>query len=131
MSTINSIPQAVPPLAGSSPSSQSTRREKLPNNGQNIPPVFQNQVTGRAEPREGAAEATREALQKAVNNLNDYALNLKRNLQFTIDEELDRPIIRVIDTETDQVIRQIPSEEVLSIARRTETAASAILDVLA
>ncbi|MFQ5587943.1 MAG: flagellar protein FlaG [Nitrospiria bacterium] len=131
MSTIDPIPQAVIPLAGASPPSQSTHREKVPNAGQKLPPAVEHQEMEGTEKSEGSVEATREAIQSTVDRLNEYAVNLKRNLKFSIDEELDLPVIRVIDSETDQVIRQIPSEEVLSIARRTEMAASAILDVLA
>ncbi len=131
MNTINSTPQAVVPLSGSSPSPQATRRENLPIDGQNVPSVSESQGSVGRDKSEGAPEATREALQATVNNLNEYAVSLKRNVQFSIDDELERPVIRVIDSETNQVIRQIPSEEVLSLARRTEMTDSAILDVLA
>lgn len=130
METINPIPQAVTPLTGPSASSQTTRRGKLPSTGQNIPATSANHEAERPEQNEASAEESREALQKTVDNLNGYAQNLKRNLQFSVDKDLDRTVIRVVDTDTKQVIRQIPSEEMLAIARRTDTAVSAILDVL-
>ena len=40
-----------------------------------------------------------------------------RNLQFTVDEDTGIDVVKVIDTETEEVIRQFPSEEVLAIAR--------------
>lgn len=61
--------------------------------------------------------ATMDAMQDAMRQLQDYAQNMKRNLDFRIDEESGRTVITVIDSETDEVVRQIPSEEILVIAR--------------
>ncbi len=132
MNTINPIPQqAVTPLTGSSASSQTSHRGKLPSTGQNVPVTSENQEAERPEARKSSAEVSREMLQETVKNLNGYAQNLKRNLQFSVDKDLNRTVIRVVDTDTKQVIRQIPSEEMLAIARRTDASASAILDILA
>lgn len=131
METIYPVPQAATPLTTPSSVSQTPRRAKLPNDGQNIPSGYEYDEVEKPENKDGGAEGTREALQTTVDNLNQYAQSLKRNLQFSVDEESDRTVIRVVDSETKQVIRQIPSEEMLSIARRTETAVSAILDVQA
>ena len=57
-------------------------------------------------------------LETAVSNINDYVQNLQRSLQFTVDEVSGKDIVTVVDKETDEVIRQYPSEEVLEIARR-------------
>jgi len=81
-------------------------RQSLPAQGQN-PPA-----------NEAAAQATE--ISKAVSAINSYVQSLRRDLQFTIDEATDRPIVRVIDSETNEVIRQIPSEEVLALARSLE-----------
>lgn len=52
-------------------------------------------------------------IQNKVAQLNDYVQNLDRNLQFTIDERTGSEVITVRDKETDEIIRQVPSEEVL------------------
>ena len=61
-------------------------------------------------------------LSKAVSDINAHVQNLKRDLEFSVDESLPlgRAIVRVIDSETQEVIREIPSEEVLAIAHRLE-----------
>ncbi len=41
-------------------------------------------------------------------------------VQFTIDKDLGRTIVRVIDTETKKVLRQFPSEEMIAIARNID-----------
>ncbi len=40
-----------------------------------------------------------------------------RTLNFSVDEESGKPVVKVIDFETKEVIRQIPSEEVLTMAK--------------
>lgn len=74
---------------------------------------------------------TREALEKTVKQLNEFSRSQERNLQFSFDEALDLTVITVVDSETDEVIRQIPSEEVLRLAQHLEREMSTILDVLA
>ena len=59
-----------------------------------------------------------ENLQVAVSQINDYVQNLQRNLQFTIDEATGKNVVTIIDSESKEVIRQLPSEEALELARR-------------
>jgi flagellar protein FlaG len=56
-------------------------------------------------------------LQQAVNRLNDYVQNIQRNLQFSVDKESGAMVVKVIDTKSAKVIRQIPTEESLRMAR--------------
>ena len=63
-------------------------------------------------------QATKDELQTAVSKINDYVQNIQRSLQFTVDEESGRDVVTVIDKETEEVIRQYPSEEVLAFARQ-------------
>jgi flagellar protein FlaG len=42
------------------------------------------------------------------------------NLKFAVDGDTGAMVVKVVDTETDQVIRQIPSEEMLAIARNID-----------
>lgn len=42
------------------------------------------------------------------------------DLQFSMDEDSGRPVVRVIDTTTQEVIRQIPGEEVLRMAKELD-----------
>ena len=59
-------------------------------------------------------------LEKAVKDLSAGAQNLQRSLQFSIDASSGRTVIKVIDKITQEVIRQIPEEEVLALAARLE-----------
>ncbi|NIT63914.1 MAG: flagellar protein FlaG [Gammaproteobacteria bacterium] len=68
-----------------------------------------------------------EALDQAVSDINEHIQNLRRDLHFSVDEDSGRTIIRVIDSETQEIIRQIPPEEVLNLARRLNDADGLIL----
>ncbi|MDX3775254.1 flagellar protein FlaG [Chromatiaceae bacterium AAb-1] len=47
---------------------------------------------------------------------NAVALN-HRSLSFSMDEISGRSVIKVVDSATDEVIRQIPTEEILKVAQ--------------
>jgi flagellar protein FlaG len=59
-------------------------------------------------------------LTKAVNHLNDYIQSFRRDLYFSVDEGSGQVVVKVVDTQTKEVIRQIPSEEALAMARGLE-----------
>lgn len=56
-------------------------------------------------------------LSEAIEQLTRLARNAGRDLQFSVDEVSGRTVITVINASTDEVVRQIPSEEVLALAR--------------
>ncbi len=64
------------------------------------------------------------AIEQAVRQMNSYTQNLQRALQFRVDKDSGQTVVRVLDAKTDQVIRQIPTEEVLFIANKMRAAAS-------
>lgn len=57
-------------------------------------------------------------LELAVAKLNDYVQQTERKLNFQVDEESGLTVIRVFDKQSDELIRQIPSEEVVSLAQK-------------
>lgn len=56
-------------------------------------------------------------IQKAVENLKRIVAPIANNLQFSVDDSTGSTVIRVVDSNTQEVIRQIPSEEMLSLAQ--------------
>ena len=66
--------------------------------------------------RETDSDADESALAGVVQSMNDYMQSVQRELRFTVDEGTGRTIIKVLDRENDQVIRQIPPEDVLKMA---------------
>ena len=62
-----------------------------------------------------------EELNQAVKQIQDVITKSANSLQFSIDEDLGVSIVKVVDTESKKVLRQIPSEEVLKIAKALDT----------
>ncbi len=63
------------------------------------------------------APPSSEQLTQAVKQIQDVIKQTANSLQFSIDEDIGVTVVKVIDTESKKVIRQIPSEEVLDIAK--------------
>jgi flagellar protein FlaG len=65
------------------------------------------------------AEQNRELIQavKSVNATEHFGLD--NELTFAIDRRTQRPVIRVVNTNTKEVIQQIPPEYVLELAQLT------------
>ena len=53
-----------------------------------------------------------EKVKKAVQELQQMSNFLDRKLQFNVNEELGRVVVKVVDSSTDKVIKEIPSAEV-------------------
>ncbi len=72
-----------------------------------------------------AAAQSRQRLDGAVQNLKSFVQNIQRELNFSIDEGSGLTVVKIIDSRTDEVIRQIPAEEVLAIAEQIRAAQEA------
>jgi uncharacterized FlaG/YvyC family protein len=85
---------------------------------------------GKASPLDSAQKVEqvidREELEAAVAKVSSYVQSLSRSLDIRVDERSGDTVIQVQDATTDELIRQIPSEEVLAIS----AAISDQLDVL-
>jgi flagellar protein FlaG len=57
---------------------------------------------------------------RAASRAQEVLAGSASSLKFTVDDKTGTVVVRVVDTETDQLIRQIPSEEMLAIARNME-----------
>jgi flagellar protein FlaG len=56
-------------------------------------------------------------LQNAVDGINQAMRQSNQNLEFSVDPGTKKPIVKMVDTQTGELIRQFPSEETLAIAR--------------
>lgn len=61
-------------------------------------------------------------LGKAVDRLNDTMRAKAQGLEFMIDDDSKRLVVKVVDQQTKEVIRQVPSQEVLEIAKALDRA---------
>lgn len=58
------------------------------------------------------------SIESAVAEVSEFVQAKNRQLDFSIDEKSQRSVVRVTDSESGDVIRQIPSEEVLALSER-------------
>ncbi|MCV2885469.1 flagellar protein FlaG [Aestuariibacter sp. AA17] len=58
------------------------------------------------------------SIEKAVAEISEFVQSNNRSLQFSVDEASKRQVVKVTDSESGEVIRQIPSEEVLALSKR-------------
>lgn len=56
-------------------------------------------------------------VKQAVDSINHSMQSLTQGLEFSVDEESERVIVKVIDPQTKELIRQIPTDETLAIAK--------------
>lgn len=88
--------------------------------GQDKAPVTINakQVEAVDEAKEKAASRSADVVETAVSKVNDYVQSIQRDLQFSVDEELDQTVVKVVDGSSGELIRQIPEEVFLELARK-------------
>lgn len=59
-------------------------------------------------------------LKNAVETLNKAMQQSNQNLEFSVDTDTKKVVVKMVDTSTGQLIRQFPSEETLAISRGIE-----------
>ena len=64
---------------------------------------------------------SREQLNQAIKATKDFVGSINSSLDFSVDEDTGSVVVKVIDKETKEVIRQFPSEEMLSIAKALDS----------
>ncbi|RYU69516.1 flagellar protein FlaG [Aliivibrio finisterrensis] len=69
----------------------------------------------------------KEELYHAVKELNEYVKSMDRGLSFRLDEESGRQVITVFEVSSGEIIRQIPDEKMLEIARELAASASGLI----
>lgn len=54
---------------------------------------------------------------QALQSINKALQKLSSNLEFTVDADSNRTIVKVMDTQTQEIIRQMPSVEAIEISK--------------
>ncbi len=85
------------------------------------PPRQDTAAAGMVLPQSTSQPGQAEQLKTAVGQINEYVRSFRTDLQFVVDEESGRSVVKVIDTESGELVRQIPSEQVLAVSRAIES----------
>ncbi len=92
-----------------------------------VPEVEENPAPPPAEDRANR-EKKKEEIFNAIADLERF---YNRSIRFEIDQESDEVIVKVIDKESGDVIRQIPSEELVELSKKINEYNLHILDIVA
>ena len=63
-----------------------------------------------------AEQQTSSQLQNATDNVNKVLKQSNKSLEFSVDTGTKKSIVKLIDTDTGDLIRQYPTEEMLAIS---------------
>ncbi len=109
---LNGIGTLPPP----SPTISTTRKAPVSNADMTLSSV------SNLEPKADNKSEAEEQIKQAVQKIQGVVDNLAQSLLFSIDEETGKTIIKVMDAHTEEIIRQIPTEEAIEIARTLDKA---------
>lgn len=59
-------------------------------------------------------------IESAVSQINEFVQSSSRQLNFSIDDGSNKQVVKVTDSESGEIIRQIPSAEVLKLSERLQ-----------
>lgn len=85
----------------------------------------------QATEQTGAADLSPDQLEQMAEEMQTFIGSFNRSLQFKVDEDSGRNVVTVLDGDTGDVIRQIPSEELLDVINRLNEASGGLLDTKA
>jgi flagellar protein FlaG len=72
---------------------------------------------------------SKEGVQAFAKVLEDYAKQVHNvGLRFSVHEDTGRTVVRIVDEKTDEVVREVPPEELLDLAARMEQMMGMLLD---
>ena len=75
-----------------------------------------------------SAEELRDELEDKINDMNDIMETLDEKLSFELHDKTDRIMTRIIDIKTQEVIKEMPPEEMLDLAAKIHEMVGLIID---
>jgi flagellar protein FlaG len=118
--------------------SEYIRTESTPKffaNPSNVPkaPVEKDKNLDKLGTEEVTKEVTKEELDRgevesAVESINNAIEYVNRTLRFSIHEDTQRVMVKVIDLNTDEVIKELPPEDVLDTVARIREMIGLLID---
>lgn len=95
------------------------------------PVVRQADVSDEGKKNDLAKVQSADEVKSAVAEIEKFLKESRRNLEFSTDEESGKIVVKVIASDSGELIRQIPSEEALRIAHSLSDVKSVLFDAKA
>ena len=80
------------------------------------------------EQNEQKKPLTPEQLDKVAQHLQDFVGEMNRGLEFSVDKDSGRDVIKVIDKTSGDLVKQFPSEEVLTLVAKLSEMVGGFID---
>lgn len=80
------------------------------------------------EPEREPTAVTRRDLDTATKDLERLSLAFNKRLRFSIDQETDEVIVKVIDAESDKVIKELPPKELQRLHQKLKEMIGLLID---
>ncbi|HAB01622.1 MAG TPA: flagellar biosynthesis protein FlaG [Pseudomonas sp.] len=98
--------------------------------------IYKDEATDKAQaPNRQASQQdapkSEAELHSAVQDIQDFVQSLQRNLEFSVDDSTGTWVVKVVARDSGEVIRQIPSETALELARSLQDVNSLLFDAKA
>ncbi|OEO24123.1 flagellar biosynthesis protein FlaG [Pseudomonas sp. J237] len=81
-------------------------------------------VAQNNQPSDVAGNIDGQLVAQAASSIQGFVQNIQRDLNFELDDASGRVVVKVIDSNSGDVIRQIPSEDALRLAENIDAARS-------
>jgi flagellar protein FlaG len=120
MSTVNSIISSVGSgvTQASVPSPQPVIQQPVRTDSEIVAQVANTVI--KPSNVDVTSQPTREVVAKAAADIQQFVQSMGRNLSFSVDEVSGYHVVRVVNPSTGELVRQLPSDELLKIARDFE-----------
>ncbi len=79
-------------------------------------------------PRREDRSASQEEMGRSIQALQEALRLFNRRLKFSVNEEINRVVVKVIDGATDKVIKEIPPEEIQRLVARLKETLGLLFD---
>ena len=84
--------------------------------------------SGKKETQDESREMSRPQLEKVAEQLHEFIGQMNRGLEFSVDKDSGRDVIKVLDKTSGELIKQYPTEEVLSLVAKLSEATGNFVD---
>jgi len=92
------------------------------------PQVQQAGTAAAAAAKPPAQPPAAEDVKRAAKQASEAVQKVATNLEFAVDKELDTVVVKLLDSDTHEVLRQVPSTEMLRIAKSLDQMQGLLLD---
>ena len=86
----------------------------------------ENRTAGQQESKD-TTRLTRQDVEEMVEALENFANTVQTRLNFAIDDGTEDIVVKILDKETDEVIKQFPAEEILELREKMQDLSGLLL----